>query len=571
MGISFNLIDEPWIPCVLPDGTAEELSLRDTLARAHEIAEVAGETPPITVALHRLLLAVLHRCFGPENARVWEALWRRGSFDMAAVDAYLATWHVRFDLFHPERPFQQTASLDEAKAGSIAKLLLQADNNPTLFDHTLVDHPPAISPARAARLLLSVQSFDTGGLLTGEGRGPDSAKAGPLLQCAVSLFRGDSLFQTLLLNLHAYNPENGYPWSFNRAADRPAWERADETRAGERRPDGYLDLLTWQSRRVRLLPEPDADGQPVVRRVVVMKGYQFPDGYVRKDAETMVAFRANRRAKPRMDPPENSPPKNRAPDFRANRRAKPRMDPWPQVGFQEERALWRDSLAFLQATDVDHARPKMADWLAELTESGAIGRTRSLRLDLLGLAADRAKLLFWRHERLTIQPRYLENSDEGKDLRTRVGQALDLAERVGRLLSRAYVDIEREGKTFPVPSPVRVLAKELLGSDEGVENIVAALGPERGYWSRLDLPFVELLRDLPEDTTKDSSDLPGAAVIERWSREVVRAAQEAFGQAVSGLEQSARGLRAIAIAERELERRLREAAAAYQTAVGGVA
>lgn len=546
MSISFNLIDEPWIPCVLPDGTAAELSLRDALARAHQIAEVAGETPPITVALHRLLLAVLHRCFGLENARAWGELWQRGSFDMAAVDAYLATWHERFDLFHPERPFYQEAALDEGKAGSIAKLLLQADNNPTLFDHTLVARPPAISPARAARLLLSVQAFDTGGLLTGEGRGPDSAKAGPLLQCAISLFRGETLFQTLLLNLHAYAPEHGYPWSFDRAADQPAWERDEAMRPGDRRPDGYLDLLTWQSRRVRLLPEMDADGKPVVRRVVVMKGCQFPDGYVRKDAETMVAFRANPRAKPPMDP-------------------------WPQVGFQEERALWRDSLAFLQATDVDHARPKMADWLAELTEYGAIERTRSLRLDLLGLAADRAKLLFWRHERLTIQPRYLEDSHEGQDLRTRVGQALALAERVGRLLRRAYVEIEREGKTFPVPSPVWVLAKELLGSDEGVENLVAALGPERGYWSRLDLSFVELLRDLPEDTTEDSAGLHGAAVFERWSSQVVAAARNAFRQAISGLEQSARGLRAIAIAERELERRLREAVAPYQTAVGGVA
>lgn len=545
MSKAFNLIDEPWIPCVLLDGTSVELSLRDALARAHAIAEMAGETPPITVALHRLLLAVLHRCFGPENARAWGELWRRGSFDMAPVNVYLDTWRERFDLFHPERPFYQTASLDAGKAGSIAKLLLQADNNPTLFDHTLVAHPPAMSPARAARLLLSVQLFDTGGLLTGEGRGPDSAKAGPLLQCAVALFRGESLFQTLLLNLHAYNPENGYPWSFDQAKDQPAWEREDVARAGERRSDGYLDLLTWQSRRVRLLPETTADGQTVVRRVVVMKGWQFPDGYVRKDAETMVAFRANPRAKPPADP-------------------------WPQVGFQEERALWRDSLAFLQASDAARARPKIADWLAELTEHGAIDRYRSLRLDLLGLAADRAKLLFWRHEQFTIQPRYLEDSYEGKDLRTRVEQALRLVERVGDLLRRAYITIERDGKTFPVPSPVWVLAKELLGSDEGVESLVAALGPERGYWSRLDGPFVELLRDLPEDMTADNSGLRGAATIERWSAEVVGAARRAFQQAISGLEQSARGLRAIALAERELERRIREAAAPYQAVMGGV-
>ncbi|MGE3596618.1 MAG: type I-E CRISPR-associated protein Cse1/CasA, partial [Dehalococcoidia bacterium] len=39
MAFSFNLIDEPWLPCVHADGSQTELGLRDALARATEIVD----------------------------------------------------------------------------------------------------------------------------------------------------------------------------------------------------------------------------------------------------------------------------------------------------------------------------------------------------------------------------------------------------------------------------------------------------------------------------------------------------------------------------------------------------
>lgn len=58
----FNLVDQSWIPCLLRDGgKPQELSLRDTLIGAHEIRELCDDSPLVTVSLHRLLLAVLHR------------------------------------------------------------------------------------------------------------------------------------------------------------------------------------------------------------------------------------------------------------------------------------------------------------------------------------------------------------------------------------------------------------------------------------------------------------------------------------------------------------------------------
>src|SRR4051794_16935489 len=100
---SFNLVDECWIPCIrLADNRRVELGLRDVLVQAPTIREVYDPSPLVTVALHRLLLAILHRNFGPRTLEAWCALWRRGAWDTAVLDEYFACWRHRFDLFDPE-------------------------------------------------------------------------------------------------------------------------------------------------------------------------------------------------------------------------------------------------------------------------------------------------------------------------------------------------------------------------------------------------------------------------------------------------------------------------------------
>src|SRR4051794_12147009 len=113
MSISFNLVDEPWVPVVWQDGTVGEVGLRDALVRAHEIRELVESSPLVTVSLHRLLLAILHRTFGPETFEAWKALWRRGHWDAETLDTYFAAWRHRFDLFDPERPFLQGPPLED--------------------------------------------------------------------------------------------------------------------------------------------------------------------------------------------------------------------------------------------------------------------------------------------------------------------------------------------------------------------------------------------------------------------------------------------------------------------------
>jgi len=102
---SFNLIDEKWIPCILPDGNRVELSIQEVFKTAPDIMEIFDPSPLVTVALHRLLLAILHRNFGPSDKYAWQQIWDNRIWDTNQIMAYLSKWHDRFDLFDKNTPF----------------------------------------------------------------------------------------------------------------------------------------------------------------------------------------------------------------------------------------------------------------------------------------------------------------------------------------------------------------------------------------------------------------------------------------------------------------------------------
>ena len=60
--MSYNLIDEPWIPVLWAEGTPERVGIRDALEQAGRIREIAASNPMDNVSLLRLLLAVLQWC-----------------------------------------------------------------------------------------------------------------------------------------------------------------------------------------------------------------------------------------------------------------------------------------------------------------------------------------------------------------------------------------------------------------------------------------------------------------------------------------------------------------------------
>ena len=90
---------------------------------ASELAETRISSPLVTIAIHRLLLAILHRVYkGPKNASDRATLHRTGAFDADRIQKYLMLWKERFDLFHEKFPFYQTASFKTKESSGINRL-----------------------------------------------------------------------------------------------------------------------------------------------------------------------------------------------------------------------------------------------------------------------------------------------------------------------------------------------------------------------------------------------------------------------------------------------------------------
>lgn len=534
---TFNLIDEPWIPCIIADGeVATDVSLAEVLLQSSAIREILDASPITTLALHRVLLAIVHRVFGPEDSGKWRALWRVGGFEAQPLLAYFEKWHERFDLFDDYHPFFQSPSLDFQYEHSIALLvpeMASSANSATLFDHTLI---ASLTPAQSARHLIAFQSFAVGGLLSLEkGQDPKqfkSADAAPLSRAAVCLVKGANLFETLMLNLHQLSRADDEPFECS-PHDAPLWERSYDISAGDRLPAGYLDLLTWPSRRIRLRPSRDENGTVSVKTVVIMKGSQFPDTWSSHGKETMVAFKKN-------------PKPNKG------------QDPWPPLGFREDKASWRNSVALLQSVEEDQERPKTIDWIYDLVLEGTLGGQAVFPLDIYGLSTDKALVRFWRHERLPLPLAYLADDQ----LVGRLRQGLELAEDVGRLFLTGSADgSSTDGADVRVHSlPFQILKAAILPppplgrTKTKRKELIDHLAPGRSYWSRLEVPFKKFMVKLAEE--KAENQLENA--FREWAAALRDSAIDAFRDATLGLDGTGRTLRAVAMAEREFNRRLGE-------------
>lgn len=300
----FDLVDEPWLPCLLEDGSVEELSLRRALVEARRVREVSLEVATQFPPVLRMMLAVVHRALGqagtsggPREEASWRHLWALGSLPAAPVNRYLDDYRGRFQLFDPAAPFLQAAGLEAAsgETKTVAQLIPYAasGNNTPLFSAARDDDPPSLTCAEAARWLLHVHAWDTAAIKTGAARDPVAKNGkttgnptGPLGQLGVVIPAGPTLWHTLLLNLLVLGDDLSPP------GDQPCWEGEPLTAQWDpsRRPRGVLDLYTWAGRRVRLLPERTAGGVRV-RRVVVTAGDRIADVSALAATEPHTAWR----------------------------------------------------------------------------------------------------------------------------------------------------------------------------------------------------------------------------------------------------------------------------------------
>ncbi|MER5945690.1 type I-E CRISPR-associated protein Cse1/CasA [Streptomyces sp. NPDC001904] len=288
----FLLTDEPWLRLPsISGGSAREQSLRTALMDAHVFGDLLVESPTQRPAvLRQVLLPVIVDALGrPADEHEWMDWFTAGRWtteQRVKLAAYLDTYQGAFDLFDPVQPFAQVGELQtatgETKNAGLIVATASTGNNVPLFASRTEGSVFSLSPAQAAHWLLHTQCWDTAAIKTGAVGDPRVSKGktmgnpiGPLGQMGVTLLLGTTLFETLLLNL----PVGSAPV----AADLPQWRRREPATthpAGtpqwqERAPEGLLDLWTWQSRRIRLVPERTDEGLRVTR-VVVAGGDRMP-------------------------------------------------------------------------------------------------------------------------------------------------------------------------------------------------------------------------------------------------------------------------------------------------------
>jgi CRISPR system Cascade subunit CasA len=508
----YVLTEEPWIPCETADGARIELGLRETLERAHELRAVSDNSPVITASLHRLLLAILHRCFGPEDEASWLALYRAGRFDPQRVGTYVDRWKSRFDLLEPHRPFYQCVDDNMRKFGADppARLVLERSNYGApvaLFQSRPTTYLETMPLPLAARLVVAFHAYTPGGLIRKPSE-PPSGKAGPLNRGAFCLVTGKTLFETLVLNLLVYRPNDSLPIPGQAESDKPAWESDEPTTPTSAVPRGWLELLTWQSRRLLLRLD---ETQRVVAGVVVAVGRGLEGGI----RDPMLAWR---------------------------RSEKTGFFP---VSFSPDRAFWRDVHALFISGDPENSseRPKTLSQLSQAGIRATVGEERRFELSLFGLSGDQAKIFLVRSERLPAPSRVLADPDLGLAVREALGAAETGANSLRDGTRRAVQGALAHGDRRPDPADVTRMARHVAADDH--------------YWGELRVEFELFLDALAVDE---------AAASARFREAVLQKARRAFERVERGLGTSGHQLHAGAEGRRQLEYRLAELISKEQSA-----
>lgn len=492
MEATFNLISEPWIPLRSAKGGTRSMTLREALGQAHEWQDIDTGSPLEDAALLRLLMAIVLRVLHPEDHEELAELIEMGSFPSKAFEEYFGKWGHRFDLFDEENPFYQCVDGETRKANPVttAKLshALASGNNATLFDHSLDDSPLPLTPAQAARLLVATQNFALGGGVSK----PFNFSHAPLADGYMSVLKGDSLFTTLCLNLAGFvEPPAGH----DPVRDIPCWEKNAPVNPKKRYPWGWLDHLTWQSRRVLL---DRTDGK--VTAIRMLQG----DAPLKDPVPFEPAFAHQCRDKAKGFLP---------------------------LKLRQDRALWRDLDSLIASYSVDDTQtraPGIVEKLHDLMDYCPEQENSGIAMDIYGMCTDQAKVFFWQHQRFPLPVAYLND----ESLWSRLHRSLTLAEGTARTLSRA----------------TWFLARFLLESDtsdkEPDKKAVTArtdmLSTGNLFWNSIEEPFLGHYRKIPAD---------GEGAMENWGNILRTQARQAFAEAGKKLSGNSRELKAFARAE----------------------
>ena len=493
MQSSFNLLDRPWIEVVGLDGRVRLASINEVFAEAADLRCLGGDLPTQTFAILRLLLAILHRSLnGPADRRAWQVLWQSTTLPVADIESYLDTHRDRFDLLHPVTPFYQVAELRTGSGDvtGLDRIVADVPNGSLYLTNRLGPGLARISPAEAARWLVHCHAFDVSGIKTGA-VGDPRAKNGKVYPLGVGtcgsyggvFIEGRNLRETLLFNLIPYDNSVQLDNPNDSPGDLPAWERPPSSVTDDEPTRGRLAVLTWQSRRVRLIGDDDG-----ITHALVSYGDQLvtDDGF---HVEPMTGWR-------------------RSP---AREKAQKRTVYAPR-SHDPNKALWRGLDALLprrregSGGEAPAAQPPpVTEWMAELASTDIVSRELPIWTHAVGVAYGTQNAVVDQvyDDRLALPIEVFAVSDE---LRTTVVGAATDAEAVARAVGK--------------------LGENIARASGGSGDVLRASADraEADALSRLDLEFRDWLAGVGK--------LQRAEAREIWQRRARRVAVELGGRLV---------------------------------------
>lgn len=294
-----SIVNDPWIPVLRVDGRSDTVSLRTALCDAHEIRSLAPQFPQEELPIVRILLAVLYRAFAETNdhgehvehwstdplddddvMELWFSIYHAGRFPKEVITRYCDGIPGGASLFDPNRPFFQVPGLEYDKVDKTTPIFEKIPDVPDkrgyegenkfLFSPRAKNYLGPVTTEEAARILIYLQAYDLAGIHS-PAKGSKTAKGGKeaphgsgYLGSIGGLFnQGSNLFETLMFNWVLIGPsETGQdrcllgidgdlaPWDDD-------YDNHNTQMDTDHRCTGPVDALTWQSRRIRLIPDTD--------------------------------------------------------------------------------------------------------------------------------------------------------------------------------------------------------------------------------------------------------------------------------------------------------------------------
>ena len=249
MSVTFNVLEQPWIPVATLDGKNEVLGIREVIQRADALREISCASPLEEYSLYRFLGLFLMDALRPETDADIEDLIDEGRFDTGAIDVYVTACEkegVSFNLFDGARPFLQSPPGENEggiKPVSALDFTLPSGNNHTHFGHARMI-PKDMDPGEALRLTLVSYLFCTAGV---QGYPSGVYGAPPYF----GVVKGRSLFENLVYTLLPLQ-------KINIPFDNPPvlWRRTEPIiPKGQVGSTSWLQGMLFPARRIRLVPD----------------------------------------------------------------------------------------------------------------------------------------------------------------------------------------------------------------------------------------------------------------------------------------------------------------------------